>query len=42
MGRPSPGSAGGRVLISAMSRVRARMTRPWPGWSSVTVMFLGL
>lgn len=37
MGRPSPGRAGGLVLISA----RSRATRGWPGRSSVTVMFLG-
>ena len=42
MGRPSPGRMGGRVLISARSRVSARVTRAWPGWSSVTVMFLGV
>ena len=53
MGRPSPGRAGGLVLISARSRAgglvlisarsraRARATRGWPGRSSVTVMFLG-
>ena len=42
MSRPSPGSVGGRVLISARSRVRARVTRPWPGLSRVTVMLLGV
>ena len=29
MGRPSPGRAGGLVLISARSRARARATRGW-------------
>ena len=42
MGLPLPGMAGGWVLISARSNLRARVTRPWPGWSRVTVMFLGV
>src|ERR1035437_5853264 len=42
MGRPSPGRAGGRGLISARSRGRARATRGWPGRARGTVMFLGV
>ena len=42
MGRPTPGSIGGLLLISARSMVRARVTRSWAGLSSVTVILLGV
>ncbi len=42
MGRVSPGMAGGAVLISSMSRVRARVTRREAGRWRVTVMASGV
>ena len=41
MGRESPGSRGGLVLISSRSRARARVSRPVAGRSGVTVIVCG-